>query len=181
MFHRLRRACFHPPSKLGGIQQAFLIKRYNNRWPYPGHDPYNGMSHANKKQTEWPRNTAFVLLLFVYLAGIFVFSSTPGPKSHSHNWFTFSMTIKDIFHVPAFAILFLLMYKTLKAWGFLSRKSCYLYASVAASLYGVFLEVYQACTPGRFASPTDIFFNLIGVFFGIVILWLPSKSREWIS
>jgi len=25
MFHRLRRACFHPPSKLGGIQQAFFI------------------------------------------------------------------------------------------------------------------------------------------------------------
>lgn len=25
MFHRLRRACFHPPSKLGGIQQASFI------------------------------------------------------------------------------------------------------------------------------------------------------------
>jgi len=25
MFYRLRRACFHPPSKLGGIQQAFSI------------------------------------------------------------------------------------------------------------------------------------------------------------
>jgi hypothetical protein len=26
MFPRLQRACFHPPSKLGGIQQAFFIK-----------------------------------------------------------------------------------------------------------------------------------------------------------
>jgi hypothetical protein len=26
MFYRLRRSCFHPPSKLGGIQQAFFIK-----------------------------------------------------------------------------------------------------------------------------------------------------------
>jgi hypothetical protein len=25
MFPRLQRACFHPPSKLGGIQQAFFI------------------------------------------------------------------------------------------------------------------------------------------------------------
>jgi hypothetical protein len=30
MFPRLQRACFHPPSKLGGIQQAFFIKPNTN-------------------------------------------------------------------------------------------------------------------------------------------------------
>ena len=33
MFPRLQRTCFHPPSKLGGIQQAFFIKFFTNACP----------------------------------------------------------------------------------------------------------------------------------------------------
>jgi VanZ family protein len=116
------------------------------------------------------RNALLALLLATYMLSILIFSSTPGKQAPLRNYSVFNVKITNIFHVPVFAALFLLVFGTLKAWGSESTRNRYLFPFVVSSGYGVFLEVLQAYIPGRYASLTDIILNTAGVFLGFCIL-----------
>lgn len=52
-------------------------------------------------------------------------------------------------------------------------------ACVIASLFGVVDEWHQSFVPGRYASLTDVGFNLVGVALGLwLVIRLGSKARN---
>jgi hypothetical protein len=60
MFSRLRRACFHPPSKLGGIQQAFFINQEKK--------DLIRIAITRKTSKAYPENTGLLVYFDDYLA-----------------------------------------------------------------------------------------------------------------
>ena len=93
-----------------------------------------------------------------------------------------SPTLQNLMHVPAYAVLMLLVLLTFNSpVQPLTTKTSILLAT-ACTLFGVFLEWLQAVAiPGRYGSLEDALFNAAGVVLGIALYafaWKFSVTRS---
>ena len=86
--------------------------------------------------------------------------------------------VQNLLHVPAYAGLAFLW-----RWSLVRRlrpASAILAALLLAVMYGLVEEWYQSFVPGRYATLTDVLFNSIGAFLGVVAFrwasWMVGQS-----
>jgi len=112
-----------------------------------------------------------IIISLVYMAAIFMVSSTPRTGTRWYIPSLFSPTVHNLLHIPAYGLLALSWILTLRSNGF-SRQRSMSVAVVIASAYGGFIEFYQAWVPGRFSSIIDFFLNVVGI---LLFSWLFQK------
>ena len=120
-----------------------------------------------------------LMLPLVIMALLYWLSSIPGtplpddPQLYAlFYWLTPS--IQNLLHIPAYAVLAVAWRWALSAWFDLSLTPS-LMAGLIATGYGIFDEWHQSFVPGRYASLTDVMFNVAGVLLG---LWLAARARR---
>ena len=80
-------------------------------------------------------------------------------------------------HIPAFALITFLWLKA-----FLVKekqpKTSLIFVLIVVGLcaFAVSDEIHQSYVPGRFASMTDFFLDVIGIFLGMAALWFMEKK-----
>jgi len=117
---------------------------------------------------------------FVWALFIFSFSSLPtNPVSEIH-WKDF--VVKKTAHFVIYGILTILIFRALRQSGRPKGKAA-LYSIVASILYGVTDEFHQSFTPGRDPKLRDVFFDALGSFSSIYIIWyyLPKGPKKIVS
>lgn len=122
-----------------------------------------------------PRKTHIVLPLLLMIA-LYWLSSIPGTpmpdEAAVHRLFLWiPPSVQNLLHVPTYAGLTLAWHWALQAW-LRSRIMGAASAGMIASLFGLFDEWHQSFVPGRYASLTDLVFNLVGVATG---LWFAIR------
>lgn len=104
------------------------------------------------------------LLAATYTASLFILSTLPG-TAQAQPWqelFTVSPTIQNLGHLPAYGLLAMLWFFTLKPF-LPPRNRALVAAGLFAFLYGVLLELAQIAVPGRYPSLSDCVLNLTGI------------------
>ena len=85
--------------------------------------------------------------------------------------------IQNFLHIPVYALLAILWFRLFDLYQIDQRKSSYLVLMIAIG-FGIINEWIQFFIPGRYLSATDMIFNTIGVFSGILIYRI-MKNREF--
>ena len=86
-----------------------------------------------------------------------------------------SPTLQNVLHIPAYAALAGTWCWALRAW--LSRASAIvLLAAGISTIYGIFDEWHQSFVPGRYASLTDVTFNVAGA---ALVIWLALWASRY--
>lgn len=84
--------------------------------------------------------------------------------------------VQNLMHIPVYAALAFLWLWYLRRW-LGSRPAMFLAFALAAG-YGLLDEWHQSFVPGRFASTTDVAFNVIGAVAGIWLFnWLVKGKK----
>lgn len=103
-------------------------------------------------------NLRFALWTLAYVAGLYWLSSLPDqPVRHEHTWL---MLVSNLAHAPVFAVLAVLVLKTLS--GEHGAPSRYVIAFVVTAAIGVLDEWHQSFVPGRMVSAGDLALDLGG-------------------
>jgi VanZ family protein len=110
------------------------------------------------------------LLVVVWMAVIFAFSSWPSPPSVSISLVDF--VVKKTAHFTEFGILAVLLVRALaRGGGRPTRRQQYVALGLVA-VYAALDELHQVITPGRFPSPVDVGIDILGA---ITFLWLWAR------
>ena len=122
-------------------------------------------------------HVALPLLIMAVLYWLSTLPGTPLPDDPALYALFYWMppSVQNTLHVPAYAAL---------AWAWRWALGAWLRASIAqmicafaiASAYGVFDEWHQSFVPGRYASLTDVLFNVAGAALGI---WLAAWASRY--
>ncbi len=114
------------------------------------------------------------LPLLIWMLVIFLFSSMPTVKAAKLYWQEF--VIKKSAHIFEYAVFTILLYRAIKAY---KPENANLYKIVLTSciLYALTDEFHQSFTPGREPTIRDIFFDVIGGFFGLYIIYYLKNSK----
>ncbi len=80
-------------------------------------------------------------------------------------------------HVPCYGLLALLGLLTFSGWKNLGKAAAMISVALGSLLFSLALELAQAFVPGRYASLTDMLFNVLGIG-SALILWplLPRPN-----
>ena len=85
--------------------------------------------------------------------------------------------LQNILHVPAFAALAWAWHWALSGW-VRSKTAVTLLAIGVSVMSGILDEWHQSFVPGRYASLTDVLFDVAGVALGIwLAAWIGSRAR----
>jgi hypothetical protein len=119
-----------------------------------------------------------VALPLLIMAVLYWLSSLPGKPLPGDTaayalFYWISPTVQNTLHIPAYAALSWAWGWTLDAWLRTWRAQA-LGACAITSAYGVFDEWHQSFVPGRYASLSDVAFDMTGALIGV---WLAA----WIS
>ncbi|MDH3645493.1 MAG: VanZ family protein [Gammaproteobacteria bacterium] len=106
---------------------------------------------------------------------IFGMSSIPGTTEQSNFLGFVPPALQNLLHMPLFGLLAWLWYRSLRGFGRPSAQAVAL-ATLVSVLWGVLDEIHQFFVPGRFASLTDMGFNVAGAL--IVAALLVRKEKE---
>lgn len=83
-----------------------------------------------------------------------------------------------VWHVFAFALLVLLVYRAFRSYGFL-RKDAYAVAAGWTLIYAIADEIHQLFVPNRSFSGTDILLDSMGtILFGIFLFLILKKKTS---
>jgi hypothetical protein len=121
-----------------------------------------------------------VAVPLLVMAGLYWLSSVPGTRlPGSPEVYALFLwvppAVQNLLHVPAYATLAWAWYWSLAAWlqNSIARTAS---AAFIAATYGVLDEWHQSFVPARYASFTDIVFNVIGVVLGIALtMWISRR------
>jgi VanZ family protein len=111
---------------------------------------------------------------------LFASSIIPGEsESRGLQFFVkFNPTIQNLLHIPAYALLSILLLDSLKEYQALKRKHI-LSVFGFCCVFGILNEIIQMAIPGRYAGFTDVALNIIGSCMGILIyLLVNTKMRK---
>jgi VanZ like family len=122
-----------------------------------------------------------IVLPLLYMAGLYWLSSLPGTAEPGNPviyiLFYWPPIVQNALHIPAYAILTLVLRWALRAWMH-SPNTAALGACAIASAYAVFDEWHQGFVPGRHSSLADVMLDLAGVALGIwLAAWLGSRAQ----
>jgi VanZ family protein len=112
------------------------------------------------------------------MTALFALSSVPQPASlDEHQVLMVQPTWQTLLHIPAYFVLALLWWRTLRTrkWPIGAAAGT---AIILAAIYGVLDEVHQYFVPGRFLSLTDLGMNLIGAVLGGA--WALLRDRGFV-
>ena len=114
----------------------------------------------------------------VLMAIIFVSSSIPMDGESKHFKFVVQLapTIQNLLHIPVFSFLAYLWMNSLSRHGF-SRIQTLIITIIITVGYGILDEFHQLFVPGRYASFSDVLFNILGCTIGIIIFFQFKRSR----
>jgi len=115
-----------------------------------------------------------VLLLAVYMVGLFALSSIPDNGDGGYIIGFVTPRIQNFLHIPAFGLLAILGIVTLRNRGFTEHRSILL-AILLSAAYGGIIEICQFWIPGRFASLMDFFLNVTGI---LLFAWIYRVSYQ---
>ena len=106
----------------------------------------------------------------IWMIIIFYFSSrqTTGIGGDSYYWRFF---ILKSFHIIEYGVLVILLF---------IATSKYNYSLIIGVLYAISDELHQSFVPGRTATLRDIFYDITGIFLGLLIINLLLKNT-WIK
>jgi VanZ family protein len=112
------------------------------------------------------------------MAGIYWLSSIPGEADPENVLLSGIIlwtppAIQNLAHIPLFAVLAWLWYRSLGAW-IKNDRLLFSAAFLLATGFGILDEWHQLYVPGRYASLTDIALNTLGAAFTV---WLISRAR----
>jgi VanZ family protein len=83
-----------------------------------------------------------------------------------------------LWHIFAFTLLVLLVYRAFRSYSF-SKKDAYAIAASWTIIYAIIDEIHQIFVPYRTFSGLDILLDLIGtIFFGIILLSFFNKTKN---
>ena len=100
------------------------------------------------------------------MTALFALSAVPQPESvDGHQVMMATPTWQNLLHVPAYFILAMLWWRTLRTQKW-SVASSVIAAMLVTAAYGVLDEVHQYFVPGRYLSLTDVMLNLLGALLG---------------
>ena len=96
-------------------------------------------------------------------------SSIPG-TTDEHDFLGFvPPALQNLLHLPLYGLLAWLWYRSLREIG-QAHVSAVATAILTSVVWGVLDEVHQFFVPGRYASLTDIGFNVAGVLIAAVVI-----------
>lgn len=130
------------------------------------------------------------MLLVIWMIFIFIMSSFNGNISSNHsgtivdliyNLFDISDTekvsliVRKCAHVSEFFILGILVINLISKY---NVKYSYLISFIVCVLYASSDEFHQLFVPGRSGQVTDIFIDMIGTIFSLLVMYLFNKFRK---
>jgi hypothetical protein len=126
-------------------------------------------------------NAKIKLILTIIYAVMLLSSSFIHGESESRGlqfFINFNPTIQNLLHIPAYALLSILLLDILKEYQVLKRKEIISIFGFCC-FFGIFNEIIQVAVPGRFAGMMDVALNIMGVFTGILLyLYVNTKARK---
>jgi VanZ family protein len=109
------------------------------------------------------------LLVFLWAAVIFVFSSIPQTKVSQ--FFLTDFIIKKIAHISEYAILYALIYK--------ATRGKWVASFVLTIIYAITDEIHQSFVPGRTPRIYDVIgFDLTGANIATYSIWKLKQFRK---
>ena len=132
-------------------------------------------------------NAKIKLILTIIYAVMLLSSSFIHGESESRGlqfFINFNPTIQNLLHIPAYALLSILLLKSSKEYQALKRRRI-LSVFGFCCIFGILNEIIQMAIPGRFAGITDVALNIIGTCMGILIYLLLNTKMgkdltQWI-
>lgn len=133
------------------------------------------------------------MLLVIWMIFIFIMSSFNGNISSNqsgsiadliYNLFNISDTekvsliVRKCAHVSEFFILGILVINLISKY---NVKYSYLISFIVCVLYASSDEFHQLFVPGRSGQVTDIFIDMIGTIFSLLVMYLFNKFRKKVS
>ena len=133
----------------------------------------------SSRRAQFTPGKTHIALPLLIMAALYWLSSVPGtPLPAEQDVYALFQwvppALQNALHVPVYAALAWTWRRALGAWPRVSSMAG-LIACAIASVYGVFDEWHQSFVPGRYASLTDVAFNIAGAIVGI---WLASRYGE---
>lgn len=133
------------------------------------------------------------MLLVIWMIFIFIMSSFNGNISSNqsgsiadliYNLFNISNTekvsliVRKCAHVSEFFILGILVINLVSKY---NVKHIYFISFIVCVLYASSDEFHQLFVPGRSGQVTDIFIDMIGTIFSLLVMYLFNKFRKKVS
>ena len=110
----------------------------------------------------------------LYMAGVLYISTRPLAAVSGIS--PAGETLNNLAHVPAYALLTLLLYLCLVFFG--GGKASLAFAGLVSFFFGALMEFLQMWVPGRTASRRDIALNLAGVLCAAAAVKVYRLIRE---
>lgn len=112
-------------------------------------------------------------ILLIYSALLLGSSLVPMPVSPSEGDTSFVLepSVQNLLHIPAFAVLLLLLASLFKDKPAQRFHSMAMIAGIAF-VVGIVMELIQIPVPGRYTSFLDIALNCIGIITGIAVYYV---------
>lgn len=109
---------------------------------------------------------------------IFILSSIPMDGESEHLKFLMELkpTVQNLLHIPLFGLLAYLWLNGLTKNRCPAKKKLIITIIITVS-YGLLDEFHQLFVPGRYASFSDVLFNILGCTIGIIIFFQFKRSR----
>ena len=112
------------------------------------------------------------------MTALFALSAVPQPENvDAPQALLGTPTWQNLLHVPAYFILAMLWWRTLRTQKW-SVAASVIAAMLVAAVYGVLDEVHQHFVPGRYLSLTDAMLNLVGALLGG--MWALLRDRNFV-
>ena len=116
--------------------------------------------------------------VFIWMAGIFYFSSRPNPLDFLPPS-RYTSSIDKIAHVSEYAVLAFLLYRALKKRGSSSfAPPRFSTSALIAFAYAVFDEIHQEFVPNREMQLVDLGYDLVGIIAALGLIWMRERHSD---
>ena len=119
-----------------------------------------------------------IALLLAYMSLIVASSLIPMDREISGLQFIIELKplIQNLLHIPAYAVLAILLFQLLRIYKVEGRKRIVLLVACAVG-FGLLNELIQLAVPGRYPSLVDMVLNVIGILVGAWLYSVIEKGR----
>ena len=115
----------------------------------------------------------------LYVCLLAAFSLMPVSSDSALGATSTRRAVNNLLHLPAYAILAVLIYAVARAWNLLALPGAVLTGAVGAFGFGALMEIAQIYIPGRGATMLDFGLNGTGAFaIMILTLWRQRAKPE---
>ncbi|KKU89266.1 MAG: VanZ-like protein [Candidatus Yanofskybacteria bacterium GW2011_GWA1_48_10] len=122
----------------------------------------------------WSKRIQYWLPTFLWAIVIFSFSANSTPAASKIYWQDF--IIKKSAHLFVYAVLAVLLYRSLKLTTHYSQPYLLLLTLALTTLYAITDEFHQSFTPGRGPHLRDIIIDVVGAGIGLYGFFLWRRS-----